>query len=96
VTDALEEKRAALVANTVSSVSSIGLIENKNPTDTFAVVVYRVDAAQLVPCYVTDNTRAINSLITAIIPLDKERVEEEANRIAEEARREYLSRQKAA
>ena len=96
VTEAVEEKRAALVANTVPSVSTIGLIDNKNPADTFAVVVYRVDGAQLVPCYVTDNTKAINSLITAIIPIDKERIEEEADRHAQEAREAYLLSKKAA
>jgi len=95
VSEALEEKRLALVANTVPSVSTIGLIENKNPVDTFAVVVYRVDGGQLVPCYVTDNTKAINSLITAIIPIDKRQIEEEADRIAEEARKAYLFSQKA-
>jgi hypothetical protein len=75
----VDKKRAALIANTVSDVAPLDLIENRNPVDTFVVIIYRADGGRLVPCYVTEESKAVNGVISAVSLLDIKREESVSN-----------------
>ena len=92
----LDEARRELMTKTEQSVKPIGLIENRNPKNTFAVVLYRADGGKLVPCFASDDERAVDALLGKIARLEQERVEKEAEEVAEKARQEYLAKRKAA
>lgn len=81
----VETRRRELLAETASDVSSIGLIGGKNPSNTFAVVLYRVDNGTLVPCKVSDADKAVNAFIREVIVTERAELEEKADLAAKEA-----------
>ncbi len=92
----LDVTRTELMTKTAKSVKPIGLIENRNPQNTFAVVLYRVDSGRLVPCFVTDDDSTVNAVVSGVVKLERERLEQQADEAAERARQEVLNRRKAA
>ena len=65
--DAVDGLRRDLLTTTASSLSPISMIGNAPPKDTFAVVVYRVEANRLVPCLWTDSPSDVNALLRGVI-----------------------------
>jgi hypothetical protein len=92
----LDVTRTELMTKTEKSVKAIGLIENRNPRNTFAVVLYRVDSGKLVPCFVSDDDSTVNAVVSGVVKLERERLERQADEAAERARQEVLNRRKAA
>jgi hypothetical protein len=92
----LDVTRTELMTKTEKSVKPIGLIENRNPQNTFAVVLYRVDSGKLVPCFVSDDDSTVNAVVSGVVKLERERLERQADEAAERARQEVLNRRKAA
>ena len=92
----LDVTRTELMTKTEKSVKPIGLIENRNPQNTFAVVLYRVDSGKLVPCFVSDDDSTVNAVVSGVVKLERERLEQQADEAAERARQEVLNRRKAA
>jgi hypothetical protein len=92
----LDVTRTELMTKTEKSVKPIGLIENRNPQNTFAVVLYRVDSGKLVPCFVSDDDATVNAVVSGVVKLERERLERQADEAAERARQEVLNRRKAA
>jgi hypothetical protein len=92
----LDVTRTELMTKTEKSVKPIGLIENRNPQNTFAVVLYRVDSGKLVPCFVSDDDSTVNAVVSGVVKLERERLERQADEAAERARQEVLTRRKAA
>jgi hypothetical protein len=92
----LEDARKELMTKVEKSVKPMGLIDNRNPKNTFAVVLYRADSGKLVPCFASDDERAVDALLAKIARLEQERIKKEAEQVAENARREYLNKRKAA
>ena len=92
----VEEARKELMTKVETSVKPMGLIGNRNPKNTFAVVLYRADSGKLIPCFASDDERAVDALLVKVARLEQERVEKEAEEVAEKARQEYLTKRKAA
>jgi hypothetical protein len=92
----VEEARKELMTTVERSVTPMGLINNRNPKNTFAVVLYRADSGRLVPCFASDDERAVDAVLVKVARLEQERVEKEAEEVADKARQEYLKKRKAA
>jgi hypothetical protein len=92
----VEEARKELMTKVENSVKPMGLIGNRNPKNTFAVVLYRADSGKLIPCFASDDERAVDAVLVKVARLEQERVEKEAEEVAAKARQEYLTKRKAA
>ena len=93
---AIDVVRTELMTKTAKSVKPIGLIENRNPQNTFAVVLYRVDSGKLVPCFVSDDDSAVNAVVAGVTKLERKLLEQQAEEAAETARQKVLNSRKAA
>ena len=93
---AIDVARTELMTKTTKSVKPIGLIENRNPRNTFAVVLYRVDSGKLIPCFVSDDDSAVNAVVAGVTKLERKLLEQQAEEAAERARQEVLNSRKAA
>ena len=93
---AIDVARTELMSKTEKLVKPIGLIDNRNPRNTFAVVLYRVDSGKLVPCFVSDDDSTVNAVVAGVAKLERERLERLADEAAERARQEVLNSRKAA
>lgn len=93
---AIDVARTELMTKTAKSVKPIGLIDNRNPRNTFAVVLYRVDSGKLVPCFVSDDDSAVNAVVAGVTKLERKLLEQQAEEAAERARQEVLNSRKAA
>jgi hypothetical protein len=60
---AISVLRAELLSMTVKGMSPIPMIDNAPPADTFIAVIYRADAASLVPCFWSDATTDVDAVL---------------------------------
>jgi hypothetical protein len=63
----IKMRRTSLLNESVPGLNPIGLIGEKNPENTFAVVLYRVDNGALVPCATLDHESAIDAIVLETI-----------------------------
>ena len=93
--EAIESRRSKLQNQVLANAPNLCLIDGKNPSNGFALVLYRVDSGVLVPCSSLDESKAIDGYISCLLNVEKIDRVKKADEAAARVRASILSQEAA-